>query len=100
MLGSKLLCTHTLQVKIGDMEENDNDDHKDVVMETTELAFRIIDSDDDGYIDRAEFAKVSKNLSEKQIDKIWAKLDLDGDGKISIAEFYEMMNKKKKPEEK
>ena len=40
-------------------------------MEATELAFRIIDSDDDGFIDRSEFAKVSKNLSKEQIDKLW-----------------------------
>ena len=65
-------------------------------MDKTELAFRLIDSDDDGYIDRDEFAKFSKNLSKEQIDKVWSKLDKDGDGRISIAEFYDMMDKKKK----
>ena len=39
-------------------------------MEKNELAFRLIDTDDDGYIDRDEFEKVSKNLSKEQIDKV------------------------------
>ena len=65
-------------------------------MEKNELAFRLIDTDDDGYIDRDEFEKVSKNLSKEQIDKVWSKLDKDGDGRISISEFYDMMDKKKK----
>ena len=83
------------QQKIGNLEE-DHNDHTDVQMDKTELAFRLIDSDDDGYIDRDEFAKFSKNLSKEQIDKVWSKLDKDGDGRISIAEFYDMMDKKKK----
>ena len=37
-----------------------------------------------------------KNLSKEQIDKVWSKLDKDGDGRISISEFYDMMDKKKK----
>ena len=65
-------------------------------MEKNELAFRLIDTDDDGYIDRDEFEKVSKNLSKEQIDKVWSKLDKDGDGRISISEFYDMMESKKK----
>ena len=77
------------------MEENIGD-HTDVQMEKNELAFRLIDTDDDGYIDRDEFEKVSKNLSKEQIDKVWSKLDKDGDGRISISEFYDMMESKKK----
>ena len=83
------------QQKIGNLEE-DNNDHTDVQMEKTELAFRLIDSDDDGYIDRSEFAKFSKNLSKQQVDKVWSQLDKDGDGRISITEFNEMMEKRKK----
>ena len=81
---------------MGDSEEIDNDEHKEMAMEKAELAFRLIDTDDDGFIDRAEFAKVSKKLSKEQIDKVWSKLDKDGDGRISISEFYEMMNRNKK----
>ena len=83
------------QQTFGNLEE-DHNDHTDVQMDKTELAFRLIDSDDDGYIDRDEFAKFSKNLSKGQIDKVWSKLDKDGDGRISISEFYDMMEKKKK----
>ena len=82
---------------MGDSDEAGRDDHKDHPCDSTELAFRLIDEDNDGYITRAEFTKVSKKLSKEQIDKIWAKLDKDGDGQISISEFYEMMDKKKKP---
>ena len=66
-------------------------------MEKTELAFRLIDTDDDGYIDKSEFIKFSKNLSKEQVEKAWAKLDKDGDGRISISEFNDLMNKKKNP---
>ena len=85
------------QIKVGDLEETDNDDHKTVEMEKTELAFRLIDTDDDGYIDKSEFIKFSKNLSKEQVEKAWAKLDKDGDGRISISEFNDLMNKKKNP---
>ena len=94
MLQIHFLIFHQQQT-FGSLEE-DNNDHTHVAMEKNELAFRLIDSDDDGYIDKSEFAKVSKNLSKEQIDKVWAKMDKDGDGRISISEFYDMMDKKKK----
>ena len=74
----------------------DHEDHKDIEMGKIEMAFRLIDTDDDGYIDRSEIEKITKNLSKEQVDKLWAKLDKDGDGKISISEFHRMMKNNKK----
>ena len=58
-----------------------------------EIAFRLYDKDKDGYITKNEMEKLSKNLSKEQIDKVFARFDADGDGKLSYAEFRKMMNK-------
>ena len=81
---------------MGDTTREDSEAHKEIGMDSTELAFRLIDTDNDGYIDRSEFEKMSKKLNNEQIDKVWSKLDRDGDGRISISEFYKFMNKNKK----
>jgi Ca2+-binding EF-hand superfamily protein len=39
--------------------------------------------------------KLSKNLSKEQIDKVFARFDSDGDGRLSYAEFRKMMTKEK-----
>ena len=43
----------------------------------------------------AEMEKLSKNLSKEQIDKVFARFDSDGDGRLSYAEFRKMMTKEK-----
>jgi Ca2+-binding EF-hand superfamily protein len=53
----------------------------------------LYDKDKDGYITKNEMEKLSKNLSKEQIDKVFARFDADGDGKLSYAEFRKMMNK-------
>lgn len=58
-----------------------------------EIAFRLYDKDKDGYITKTEMEKLSKNLSKEQIDKVFARFDSDGDGRLSYAEFRKMMNK-------
>ena len=37
---------------------------------------------------------MTKNLSEEQREKVFAKCDKDGDGKINYSEFSSMMSKK------
>ena len=46
-----------------------------------------------GYLSKAEMEKLSKSLSKEQIDKVFARFDADGDGRLSYAEFRKMMNK-------
>jgi calmodulin len=58
-----------------------------------EIAFRLYDKDKDGYITKAEMEKLSKSLSKEQIDKVFARFDADGDGRLSYSEFRKMMNK-------
>lgn len=58
-----------------------------------EIAFRLYDKDKDGFITKSEMEKLSKNLSKEQIDKVFARFDADGDGRLSYAEFRKMMNK-------
>jgi len=65
-------------------------------MDKTEIAFRLADKDKSGYITKSEFEKMAKNLSKEQIEKVFAKCDKDGDGKINFAEFSTMMNMAKK----
>ena len=58
-----------------------------------ELAFKLYDKDKDGYITKNEMEKLSKTLTKEQIEKVFARFDADGDGKLSYAEFRKMMNK-------
>ena len=51
--------------------------------------------DKDGFITKAEMEKLSKNLSKEQIDKVFARFDSDGDGRLSYVEFRKMMTKEK-----
>ena len=40
------------------------------------------------------FIQVSKKLNEKQIAAVFAKFDANGDGRLSMEEFRQMMEKK------
>ena len=81
----------------------------------TETAFRLFDKNKDGYITREEFNKVdasselkpiysivnatlqvSKKLNGKQIEAVFAKFDANGDGRLSMEEFRQMMEKPQK----
>ena len=37
--------------------------------------------------------KLSKSLTKEQINKVFARFDADGDGRLSLSEFRKMMNK-------
>merc|ERR550534_798288 len=70
-------------------------DAKMEMMNATDTAFKLFDKDKDGFITRAEFAKVSKKMTKEQIEAIFAKFDNNGDGKMSKEEFKQLMESKK-----
>ncbi|CAB4064407.1 CALM [Lepeophtheirus salmonis] len=59
-------------------------------------AFKVFDSDGNGYITRRELKIVMMNMGEKlsdeEIESIIDDSDLDNDGQINYEEFYIMMN--------
>ena len=47
-----------------------------------------IDKDNSGSIDASELSKLGGgNMSKEKLEKLMAKLDTDGDGKITLEEF-------------
>lgn len=58
-------------------------------------AFRVFDSDGNGFINRRELRAVMMNLGEKleeeEIECLIDDVDIDGDGQINYEEFYLMM---------
>lgn len=58
-------------------------------------AFRVFDSDGNGFINRLELKVVMGNIGEKldddEIEYLINEVDLDGDGQINYEEFYIMM---------
>ena len=42
---------------------------------------------------QVEMEKLSKSLTKEQINKVFARFDADGDGRLSLSEFRKMMNK-------
>jgi len=64
--------------------------------EKLEAAFRLFDKDGDGYLTSDELQEVFNPGKQKDIDdQVWKDLikefDQNGDGKISLSEFKEMM---------
>ena len=82
---------------MGGESPSTNAESKPIDLDKIEMAFRLIDTDNDGYIDKSEMEKLTKNLSKEQVNNIYAKCDKDGDGKMSWTEFHEMMKNHKKP---
>ena len=48
---------------------------------------KAIDKDNSGSIDASELSKLGGGMSKEKLDKLMAKLDTDGDGKITLEEF-------------
>ena len=82
---------------MGSDSQSQSTKSKAIEIDKVEMAFRLIDTDNDGYIDKSEMEKLTKNLSKEQVNNIYARCDKDGDGKMSWAEFHEMMKNHKKP---
>jgi len=61
----------------------------------TEIAFKAIDKNGDGFVSKAEFKRICPNLTKEQMEVAFAKFDKDGTGRINYKEFCEMLNKKK-----
>ena len=55
--------------------------------------FEAFDQDKDGFIDKSEIEVISKELghplTKQKIDKIFKKMDINKDGKLSFDEFKE-----------
>ena len=60
----------------------------------TELAFKAIDKNRDGFVSKAEFKRICPNMSREQMEVAFAKFDKDKTGRINYAEFCKMLNKK------
>lgn len=58
-------------------------------------AFKVFDSDGNGFINRQELGYVMDNLGQKmekeEIEALINEIDIDGDGQINYEEFYMMM---------
>ena len=82
----------------GQMDKNSVDSvaAKQEAIAKAERAFKVFDKDNDGFITKEEFAKISKKLNKDQVDAVFNKFDKDGDGVLSFEEFKKMLNKDKK----
>ena len=45
------------------------------------------DKNKDGYLDKKEFSKISKNIPREQMDKVFDKMDKNQDGKLDKNEL-------------
>ena len=85
---TKLLSS--LERKIAKMVSSLEEDIHDAESELG-ASLKTIDIDGDGCISAAEFAlavsSMKHKLTEKQLDDLWAKIDLDNDDRISIDEL-------------
>jgi len=66
-----------------------------VNVDKASAAFKAIDKDHSGYVDRDEFLQFTSNLPPKQQEKLLKKIDKDGDGKITLDEFRQLFEKQK-----
>merc|ERR1712045_682878 len=70
--------------------------NKEEAIAKAERAFKLFDKDNDGYITKEEFAKISKKLNREQVEAVFNKFDKDGDGVLSFDEFRSMLQNKEK----
>lgn len=63
-----------------------------------ERVFKLFDSNRNGYISLEDMKRVAKELgediSEKELQEIITRADLNGDSKLDIEDFYNVMTKK------
>lgn len=67
----------------------------------SEFTFSHFDSNKTGFLDRAQLTKILSFIAQKAnipltdaiVDIIFAKIDLDKDGKVSLADFYQTLSK-------
>ena len=80
------------------MDKNSSDSMaaKQEAIAKAERAFKLFDKDNDGYITKEEFAKISKKLNREQVEAVFHKFDKDGDGVLSFEEFRTMLGNKDK----
>lgn len=80
------------------MDKNSSDTMagKQEAIAKAERAFKLFDKDNDGYITKEEFAKISKKLNKDQVEAVFNKFDKDGDGVLSFEEFRSMLQNKDK----
>ena len=95
--------------------ESSQEKEKSHQQHKAEMAFRLMDRNNDGYITKQEMLNTTKKLTQKQvrggelaqnsrrlnyfirkIEAVFARNDKDGDGKLSKEEFKDMMCKEKK----
>ncbi len=76
-----------------DRSDEDSVASKREAIAKAERAFKIFDKDNDGFITKDEFKKISKKLNQDQIEAVFSKFDKDGDGVLSFEEFRKMLNK-------
>lgn len=66
--------------------------------EDIERVFKLFDSNRNGYISLDDMKRVAKELgediSEKELQEIIQRADLDNDSKLTIEDFYQVMTKK------
>jgi centrin-1 len=63
-----------------------------------ERVFKLFDSNRNGFISLEDMKRVAKELgediSEKELQEIIQRADLDNDSKLTIEDFYQVMTKK------
>lgn len=69
-----------------------------------EAAFKMFDTNNDGFIDTEEAKSLLEKLLKRsptktQLDNLFNTVDLDKDGRISLQEFSTMMNDRKNKQE-
>merc|ERR1711988_6595 len=67
---------------------------KNLKIDKALAAFKALDSDNSGYLDREEFLNFASNLPVKNREKLLKSLDSDGDGRVDLEEFRQLFNKK------
>ena len=79
------------QTKVSNMERSKS--QKNIKIDKALAAFKALDTDNSGYLDREEFLNFASNMPSKQRERLMKSLDADGDGRIDLKEFRQLFNK-------
>ena len=87
----KSLIEKQTKVSLKEMERSRS--QKNIKIDKALAAFKALDTDNSGYLDREEFLNFASNMPAKNRERLMKTLDADGDGRIDLSEFRKLFNK-------
>jgi len=83
-------------ISIKDLLDDAKDPGSDPVAVKAMKTFDLMDKDKDGFVTKNEFLAISSKITPAQVNAVFARNDVNGDGRLSKDEYIDMIKKPSK----